>query len=144
MAEREREPFTTSARLVDTIAAAIPAAARATVRIVPSIGFSTAWYAAAEAAASASATRAPVASPASRSVPVRPRRIWLRMTPLLPRAPMSDPWLIASHVGPRPGSPAGSPSTRPAWPTWASRSSSSTTASSVRAMFVPVSPSGTG
>lgn len=30
VAEREREPFTTSARLVDTIAAAIPAAARAT------------------------------------------------------------------------------------------------------------------
>lgn len=30
VAERDREPFTTSARLVDTIAAAIPAAARAT------------------------------------------------------------------------------------------------------------------
>ena len=25
----------------------------------------------------------------------RPRRIWLRMTPELPRAPMSDPWVIA-------------------------------------------------
>ena len=33
------------------------------------------------------------------SVDVRPRRIWLRITPLLPRAPISEPWLIASHVG---------------------------------------------
>ena len=27
-----------------------------------------------------------------------PRMIWLRITPLLPRAPISEPWLMASHV----------------------------------------------
>jgi hypothetical protein len=51
------------------------------------------------------------------------------MTPELPRAPMSEPWLMAVHVdamsGPAP-------------------SSSPTTDSRVRAMLVPVSPSGTG
>ena len=52
-----------------------------------------------------------------------------RITPLLPRAPISEPWLIASHVG------SSSPG---------AASISATTASSVRAMFVPVSPSGTG
>ena len=51
------------------------------------------------------------------------------MTPLLPRAPISDPWLMASHVA---ASSSGADSI------------SATTASSVRAMFVPVSPSGTG
>ena len=51
------------------------------------------------------------------------------MTPLLPLAPISEPWLMASHVG------TSSP---------AAASISSTTASSVRDMFVPVSPSGTG
>ena len=32
-------------------------------------------------------------------VEAMPRRIWERITPLLPRAPISEPWLIASHVG---------------------------------------------
>jgi hypothetical protein len=29
---------------------------------------------------------------------VRPRRIWERITPLLPRAPMSAPWPMALHT----------------------------------------------
>jgi len=93
------------------------------------MGLRTAWYAAVLAAFSASATFAPVPSVASLSVLVSPRRIWLRMTPLLPRAPMRLPWLMASQVDSR---FAGAPS------------SSATTASRVRAMLVPVSPSGTG
>ena len=58
-----------------------------------------------------------------------PRRIWDRITPELPRAPISEPWLIALHTAAR-SSPA--------------VSSSSATAASVSAMLVPVSPSGTG
>ena len=50
------------------------------------------------------------------------------MTPELPRAPISEPWLMALHMVPMSSAP----------------SSSDTTDSSVRAMFVPVSPSGTG
>jgi hypothetical protein len=59
-----------------------------------------------------------------------PRRIWDRMTPELPRAPMSDPWVMAWYTL------FGSDGSL-----W---SSSLTTDSRVRAIFVPVSPSGTG
>ncbi len=52
------------------------------------------------------------------------------MTPELPRAPMSDPCTMASQVAPNPGS--------------ARASSSVVTDSTVSAMLVPVSPSGTG
>ncbi len=58
-----------------------------------------------------------------------PRRIWDRITPELPRAPMSDPWLMALHVAAMSGPAA---------------TSSATTDSRVSAMLVPVSPSGTG
>ena len=59
-----------------------------------------------------------------------PRKIWLVMTPELPRAPMSAPKLIAA-------------ATRSAgWPATASASSSA--ALTVANMFEPVSPSGTG
>ncbi len=52
------------------------------------------------------------------------------MTPELPRAPMSDPWMTAWQVAPRSGD---------------SRAAISlVTESMVRAMLVPVSPSGTG
>ena len=37
-------------------------------------------------------------SPAALSVDASPRRICDRITPLLPRAPISEPWLMASHV----------------------------------------------
>ena len=52
------------------------------------------------------------------------------MTPELPRAPMSEPWAIARQAPSRSGD--------------SSASSSVATDSSVRAMLVPVSPSGTG
>ena len=52
------------------------------------------------------------------------------MTPELPRAPMSEPWLTAAHTAAI-SAPFGS-------------GSSATTDSKVNAMFVPVSPSGTG
>ena len=110
---------------------AASALSRTTVRIVPSTGLQhrlvggrrrrrrarrRPWPPSTSAVALAAST-------------ARPRRIWQRITPLLPRAPISEPWLMASHVG---ASSAGAPS------------SSATTASSVRAMLVPVSPSGTG
>ena len=99
------------------------------MRIVPSIGFNTAEYAAVLAAFSASATVAADAGEAPFNDEASPRRIWDRITPELPRAPISEPWLIASQVGTISGAAA---------------SSSLTTASRVRDMFVPVSPSGTG
>ena len=104
-------------------------ASRTTVRIVPSTGRITAWYAASDAAASAAAALAPSMPSASATTLDTPRRICDRITPELPRAPMSDPWLMALHTAARSG-PA--------------LASSSQTARSVRAMFVPVSPSGTG
>ena len=107
---------------------AASAAQRTTVRIVPSTGRITAWYAASAAVRSAVVTSAAATCSTSRNVSARPRRIWLRITPELPRAPISDPWAIA-------------------WQTsgiaWADPSSC-TTDSRVRVMFVPVSPSGTG
>ncbi len=52
------------------------------------------------------------------------------MTPELPRAPINEPWAMAAQVAARSGE------SRP--------SSSSVTDWRVRAMLVPVSPSGTG
>ena len=73
-------------------------------------------------------------TPASPDAPMRslmPRSSWDKMTPEFPRAPMRDPCPMALQTPARPA-----PATTP--------SSSLTTASRVRAMFVPVSPSGTG
>ena len=53
------------------------------------------------------------------------------MTPEFPRAPIREPWPMARHTSGRPA-----PSSTSA--------SSLTTDSRVRAMLVPVSPSGTG
>ena len=64
-----------------------------------------------------------------------PRRIWHKMTPELPRAPMSDPLAIARQAAPM-ASPSAAARSRP--------SRALTTLSSVSAIFVPVSPSGTG
>ena len=108
---------------------AAAAASRTTVRIVPSTGRRTASYAAADAELSADATARGPTSTACSKVLVNPRRIWLRITPELPRAPMSEPWATARQVA---TSSAGTASI------------SVTTASRVRAMLVPVSPSGTG
>ena len=70
------------------------------------------------------------------------------MTPELPRAPMSDPWAMALHTVPisSPAAPSGTgaESERLEPPSPSSSASSATTDSRVRAMLVPVSPSGTG
>ena len=58
----------------------------------------------------------------------RPRMIWERITPEFPRAPMREPWRTALHTAGMPSAP----------------SNSFTTDSRVRAMLVPMSPSGTG
>jgi hypothetical protein len=68
--------------------------------------------------------------PAPATDAAMPRSIWARITPELPRAPMRDPWLSARVTACR-----SSPSTA---------ASSEATDSMVRAMLVPVSPSGTG
>ena len=59
-----------------------------------------------------------------------PRKIWLVITPELPRAPMSAPKLIAAAI--RSAGPPAAPS------------ASSSAAWTVASMFEPVSPSGTG
>src|ERR1019366_10426928 len=72
------------------------------------------------------------------------------ITPELPRAPMSEPWATALQTvtlcSALPGSPSidgeGSEVSSPSKPSRAA--SAATTDSRVRAMFVPVSPSGTG
>ena len=114
-------------------AAAASAAPRATVRIVPSIGFMTAPYAAVDAAANARANvDASTASWARHSVD-SPRKIWHKITPEFPRAPISEPWAIACDADATVSGPFS-----------AAFASSVTTASDVNAMLVPVSPSGTG
>ena len=112
-------------------ATAASAVSRTTVRMVPSIGFNTASYEATLAAFNAAATSGALATPPAtpRNLLTIPRITWLRITPLFPRAPINDPWAMASHVPPM---------------STAAPSSSFTTASRVRAMLVPVSPSGTG
>ena len=102
-----------------------------TVRMVPLTGLRTAWKATATercmAAAMASASTSSTPSKPSH----RPRRIWLVMTPELPRAPMSEPWVTALHRALE-SAPMGSALT------------SLATDSMVSDMLVPVSPSGTG
>ncbi len=72
---------------------------------------------------------APSHPPAAPITDTSPRSTWDRITPELPRAPMSEPWLMALHTEVR-SSPVAS--------------SDSTTDTSVSDMLVPVSPSGTG
>ena len=116
---------------LEAAATAASAVSRTTVRMVPSTGFNTASYEATLALFNASANCAGLASPPStpRNLATSPRITWLKITPLFPRAPINDPWAMASQVPPM---SADAPS------------SSFTTASKVRAMLVPVSPSGTG
>ena len=71
---------------------------RTTVRIVPSTGLPTAPYAPSAAAASAEAKAAPSTDVESATVVEKPRRICDMITPLLPRAPMSEPWAMALHT----------------------------------------------
>ena len=106
------------------------ASARATVRIVPSFGSRTAAYAASLAARRAAAIAAASTGDAAASDSAAPRTSCERITPEFPRAPMSAA-RVASRATSR-GSLADE------------RASDSTTARTVRVMFVPVSPSGTG
>src|SRR5438309_7124519 len=112
-------------------AAADSAASRITVRMVPSVGFMTARYAKAQASANARATP----STSTRARPdkpcARPRKICDRMTPLLPRAPISEPCAAAAITD---SADCGC----------GACCASSTADRSVRYMFDPVSPSGTG
>ncbi len=110
--------------------AAERAACRATVSIVPSTGFITALY------AMDAATCSPRASPATSRVVLpstpfaNPLKSCESITPEFPLAPIREPNATAS---------ARSDSVLP-WALLISR----TAARSVRCMFVPVSPSGTG
>ena len=84
------------------------------------------------ASARAAATADPSAHSASSRRWHRPRSTWDRITPELPLAPMSEPWEMALHVATMSRSASATPSR------------AVTTDSRVRAMLVPVSPSGTG
>ena len=79
---------------------------------------------------SEAASTSPSTASWSRTTSVMPRRSWERMTPELPRAPMSDPWATALQTD--------------AMSTAATAATASETDRRVRVMFVPVSPSGTG
>ena len=110
---------------------AASAAPRATVRMVPSTGRITAWRASSSATVRALASSAAPGAPSDAPSPsAMPRSSWERITPEFPRAPIRDPWEMALQAAAMSG--------------WESRPSSSTTDSRVRAMLVPVSPSGTG
>ena len=100
--------------------------------MVPSTGLRTAANATFTARRKALATTAESAGPSTSARPsARPRRIWLVMTPELPRAPMREPCVTAAASFFMVAS--------------AGRASiSATTVAKVRDMFVPVSPSGTG
>ena len=114
----------------DSDSAAARAIQSITVSIVPSTGSATALYAAVLASARAFDNSAvPSVSEPSRPT-ASPLKNWERMMPLLP---------LASIIAARDITAAASPAERPPEP-----SSAFTTASSVRNMFVPVSPSGTG
>ena len=101
-----------------------------TVSMVPSTGSPTALYACSRPTSRAAASRSPSSTAASPRPEPRPLKNWERMTPLLPLAPMRAPRAMAEATS------AAEPVLTPA--------ASSTTASMVRCMLVPVSPSGTG
>ena len=92
---RPRPPATRSPSWRRADSAPSPAA-RATVRMVPSTGRTTAWRARSPAEHQRLGHRRPARPPApgpNRSA--SPRSSWERITPELPRAPMSDPWATA-------------------------------------------------
>src|SRR3954447_8263392 len=114
------------------------AISRTTVRIVPSAGSLTEPYARSAARAMAAATSTGSTSSPGRlmSSSAAPRMSWLRMTPLLPRAPSSAARATESTIWLRPISSIS--------PCVDRLSSSWSTARSVSAMLSPVSPSATG
>ncbi len=155
---RRRAPSSTSTRPAPPSAtsAAPSPAARATVWMVPSTGRRTACRAASLAAVRACDNTGADTSSAPASTPVKPRSSCERITPELPRAPMSEPWATAWHTsamaGPPPldeGATAAEERLSEERSPWATSvpgtdCSSATTDSTVSAMLVPVSPSGTG
>ncbi|OQA70780.1 MAG: hypothetical protein BWY35_02396 [Firmicutes bacterium ADurb.Bin248] len=103
---------------------------RATVRIVPSLGFMTALYAVSAPERSALMSKAQSMSSAPSIARAQPRSIWLNMTPEFPRAPFRAPRAIAFAMSPT---------------LIAGFCCISLTAEVIVCdMFVPVSPSGTG
>ena len=82
---------------VGRLAAASSADSRTTVRIVPSIGVSTAGRPP-RSPPPAPRRRRPVASVSGLQRRREAAQDLARITPLLPRAPISEPWLIASQV----------------------------------------------
>ena len=106
------------------------AISRMTDSIVPSTGSRTARYAASRAPWNARATTAASIFSASPSTSAAPRRICDRITPELPRAPISAARVTSFTSAGRSVA--------------LERSRPSTTARAVDVMFVPVSPSGTG
>src|SRR5487761_140977 len=99
--------------------------------MVPSVGFISALEAIRAPSPRAAAIAAASIRSRSPTAWAKPRRICDRMTPLLPRAPMSDPWAAARI-------------TEPADVGIGAACASSTAERSVRYMLEPVSPSGTG
>ena len=110
---------------VGLFCSAASAIARIAVSIVPSTGFFTARYAASLAERNAFARSSLTASES-----VAPRTICERITPELPRAPIS----AARETS----------CARPARSSGPSSCSASSIARTVSVRFVPVSPSGTG
>ena len=98
--------------------------------MVPSTGVFTARYAACCPSTTARLKTAVSSELAWPQTSQMPRTIWERMTPELPRAPMSEPLVTAAATD--------------GMSVTSLCSSSSTTARTVSAMLVPVSPSGTG
>ncbi len=99
--------------------------------MVPSTGRTTARRASTSACSSDSVSSWGVISVVGLNFSTSPRSSWERMTPELPRAPISEPCAMAEQTASIDAlAPRGS--------------SSATTDSMVRVMLVPVSPSGTG
>ena len=109
---------------------AAAAISRMTVSMVPSTGSFTARYAAAAPSLMACLKWSALSSSEVAHTSQMPRMICDRMTPELPRAPISEPLVTAAATS---GMLSASLCR-----------SSSTTARMVSARFVPVSPSGTG
>ena len=125
-ATRAASSTSTSPPPASALSRAAAAASAATVRMVPWTGRITAPSAALAASTRAVATSDGPADSTPRTTSEAPRRIWERITPELPLAPISDPWATALHTAVI--STSDSPSD----------SSSLATASRVRAMFVPI------
>src|SRR5215813_9543947 len=98
--------------------------------MVPSVGLFTARYAALAASSKASASSSGVSSDLSWTALAKPRKIWDRITPELPRAPIRLSWAAIRAI---------------LLTSVACESRTCSTADcKVSNMFVPVSPSGTG